>query len=70
VSLALQDHATSGRVALGDHALGSAIVEIDGGAMLVATSGLIVLPPPNWLLSGGIWNDAAQWNDAALWEDS
>lgn len=23
----------------------------------------------NWLLSGGIWNDAGVWVDTAVWED-
>jgi len=23
----------------------------------------------NWLLAGGIWNDAKVWDDSASWED-
>jgi hypothetical protein len=42
----------------------------DGGEIVITATGSVAAPPLAWLLSGGLWNDAAAWEDAALWEDS
>jgi hypothetical protein len=35
----------------------------------VVASGQAVAGGSDWILSGGIWNDAGVWDDAAMWED-
>lgn len=39
-----------------------------GGARGLGTGGGSA-PSGDWLLAGGIWNDAGVWRDDAAWED-
>lgn len=70
MTLALQDQfAVGAPLPLGDHAFGSATAAIEGGCLVISVAAPGPASPPAWMLSGGIWNDAAQWDDAANWED-
>lgn len=70
MTMLLRDHfAVSAPVPLGDHAIGSAIADCGDGYLVITVAAPGAALPPSWMLTGGLWNDAAPWDDAASWED-